>query len=73
MKLIFISIWLLIHGWFCDICVKLCKKRTEASIKKNKPLTGKGLIFISNFTSRQHLVWNCIEKKAIHLFLERNF
>ncbi len=70
MKLIFLSVNAFIYGYFCDICLGVCEKTVKNRLKKGKPLTGKGLAFMSNLANNSLLRWQCIEKRLISLLAQ---
>lgn len=74
MKTVFLSIILLIYGYFCDICRVICQKSAEGLIKRGKPLTKKSLVCLGNFTERRFSYWKKLERKFIYLLAsERTF
>lgn len=70
MKLIFLSITAFIYGYLCDICLLICEKKVKARLEKGKPLTGAGLVFISNLTNNSFLRWQCLERRIICLLTQ---
>lgn len=69
MKTVFLSIVVLIYGYFCDMCRKLCQKGAEYSLKKGRGLTDKPLIILSKLTERNAVKWRRIESRLIYLLL----
>lgn len=71
MKLIFLSVSAFIYGYFCDICLSACEKTVRNRLKKGKPLTGKGIVLMSNLANNSILRWQRIEKRIICLLVSQ--
>lgn len=73
MNLIFLSARLLILGHFCDVCSDICIRLAEKNIVKKRPLNKKLLTFMSNLSHNSLKKWQIVEKRFIHLLIERKF
>ncbi len=72
MKQIFLSIKLLTHGAFCDMCTSFCTYLAEKNLTRNKSLNKKLLIFMSNFSSHNLENWQDFERKFLKQFLNNH-
>ncbi|MBR4720184.1 MAG: hypothetical protein IK057_00310 [Clostridia bacterium] len=70
MKTVFLSIRALIYGYFCDICLKICRKNTENRLKRGKKLSQKPTVFLGRFCEKRLSKWQKLEKELIFRLFE---
>lgn len=70
MKTVFLSILALFHGYFCDMCKKICQKNIEYRLKSGKRLTTMPTVVFSRFCEKSLIKWQKLEKKLIYLLSE---
>lgn len=71
MNLLFHSIRLYIFGVYCDLCMNICSKAAERQLAKDRSLTKKLLIFMSNLSDKNIRRWQKLEQRFIHLLIEK--
>lgn len=71
MKLLLLSVKLFVFGYFCDVCAGICTRITEKRLKKNRPLNGRLLAYVSNLSNNSLAKWQITERRFIHLSLNR--
>ena len=69
--MLFLALKMYVHGYYCDICIKLCEKIAEAQLKKGRQLNKKLLTKLSNLTSKNLETWQETEKRFIRLSVKR--